>query len=144
MFGGAGCVSAIVDRVVHKGRDRQDRRAVLPPAGSHGTCRAARLGAEAASEAAEQHVSRHADPVPPRPQLERRPRGSFGWSRSCLEAELLHGGWLTDLGPNAVLLQSSVRSVPGRLRVSGHGHQLVNWSRLAEPESRRWSRLPGP
>lgn len=36
-------------------------------------------------------------PVPPRPELERRPRGAFGW----LEAELLHDGWLREIGPHA-------------------------------------------
>jgi len=36
-------------------------------------------------------------PVPPRPELERRPRGAFGW----LEAELLHDGWLAEIGPHA-------------------------------------------
>lgn len=37
-------------------------------------------------------------PIPPRPDLERRPRGAFGW----LEAELLHDGWLAEVGPHAV------------------------------------------
>jgi len=36
-------------------------------------------------------------PTPPRPGLERRPRGAFGW----IEAQLLHDGWLADLGPHA-------------------------------------------
>lgn len=36
-------------------------------------------------------------PSPPYPELQRRPRGAFGW----LEAELLHDGWLADLGPHA-------------------------------------------
>ena len=36
-------------------------------------------------------------PTPPHPELERRPRGSFGW----LEAELVHDGWLAELGPHA-------------------------------------------
>jgi hypothetical protein len=35
--------------------------------------------------------------VPPRPNLERRPRGAFGW----IEAELLHDGWLGEVGPHA-------------------------------------------
>ena len=33
-------------------------------------------------------------PHPPRPDLQRRPHGSFGW----LEAKLLHEGWLANLG----------------------------------------------
>jgi len=43
-------------------------------------------------------VTARPSPLPPRPELERRPRGPFGW----LEAELLHDGWLAELGPNAV------------------------------------------
>lgn len=41
-------------------------------------------------------------PLPPRPDLLRRPSGGFGW----LEARLLHDGWLARLGPEpaAVLL----------------------------------------
>jgi hypothetical protein len=42
-------------------------------------------------------VSRRPPPVPPRPELERRPKGAFGW----LEAELLHDGWLAEVGPHA-------------------------------------------
>lgn len=36
-------------------------------------------------------------PIPPRPELERRPAGAFGW----LDAELLHDGWLAEVGPYA-------------------------------------------
>ena len=43
-------------------------------------------------------MSHPSPPVPPRPELERRPRGPFGW----IEAELLHDGWLAEIGPNAV------------------------------------------
>ena len=39
-------------------------------------------------------------PVPPLPELERRPRGAFGW----LEAELLHEGLLAEIGARAVAL----------------------------------------
>ena len=39
-------------------------------------------------------------PRPPRPDLERRPRSSFGW----LEAQLLHDGWLADVGPHAAAI----------------------------------------
>ena len=42
-------------------------------------------------------MSRRPPPVPPRPDLERRPRDAFGW----LEAELLHEGWLAEIGPHA-------------------------------------------
>lgn len=42
-------------------------------------------------------MSRRPSPRPPRPDLERRPLGAFGW----LDAELLHGGWLAELGPPA-------------------------------------------
>jgi hypothetical protein len=36
-------------------------------------------------------------PVPPRPDLVRRPVRGFGW----LDARLLHEGWLSRLGPDA-------------------------------------------
>ncbi len=39
-------------------------------------------------------------PIPPWPELERRPRGAFGW----LEAELLHQGRLAELGPHGAAL----------------------------------------
>lgn len=42
-------------------------------------------------------MSRRPAPVPPRPDLERRPNGAFGW----LQAELLHGCWLAEVGPHA-------------------------------------------
>lgn len=45
-------------------------------------------------------MNRRPPPVPPRPDLERRPRGAFGW----LEAELLHDGWLAEIGPHAALV----------------------------------------
>lgn len=37
-------------------------------------------------------------PVPPRPDLVRRPQGGFGW----LDDALLHERWLTELGPDAI------------------------------------------
>ena len=43
-------------------------------------------------------MNRRPPPLPPRPDLERRPQGAFGW----LEAELLHEGWLAEVGPHAV------------------------------------------
>lgn len=43
-------------------------------------------------------MSRRPPPVPPRPELERRPQGAFGW----LDAALLHDGWLAEAGPHAV------------------------------------------
>lgn len=39
-------------------------------------------------------------PLPPRPNLERRPCGTFGW----LPAELLHEGWLAEIGPHAAAI----------------------------------------
>jgi hypothetical protein len=38
--------------------------------------------------------------MPPRPELERRPSGAFGW----LSAELLHDGWLREIGPDAAAI----------------------------------------
>jgi hypothetical protein len=43
-------------------------------------------------------VISRAAPVPPRPDLVRRPRGAFGW----LDAALLHDRWLAEVGPHAV------------------------------------------
>ena len=45
-------------------------------------------------------MNRRTPPIPPRPELERRPRGAFGW----LEAELLHDGWLAEVGPHTTAL----------------------------------------
>ena len=42
-------------------------------------------------------MNRRPPPIPPRPELERRPNGAFGW----LDAELLHDGWLAEIGPHA-------------------------------------------
>lgn len=42
-------------------------------------------------------MNRRPPPVPPRPDLERRPEGAFGW----LDAALLHDGWLAEAGPHA-------------------------------------------
>ena len=42
-------------------------------------------------------MTRRPPPVPPRPGLERRPTGAFGW----LDAELLYDGWLVEVGPHA-------------------------------------------
>lgn len=36
-------------------------------------------------------------PIPPRPELVRRPARGFGW----LDARMLHEGWLSRLGPDA-------------------------------------------
>lgn len=41
---------------------------------------------------------RRPPPVPPHPDLIRRPLGSFGW----IEDRLLHEGWLGELGADAV------------------------------------------
>lgn len=43
-------------------------------------------------------MNRRPPPAPPRPDLQRRPIGAFGW----LQAELLHDGWLAEVGPHAV------------------------------------------
>jgi hypothetical protein len=42
-------------------------------------------------------VTQRPTPSPPRPDLERRPAGAFGW----LQAELLHDRWLAEVGPHA-------------------------------------------
>ena len=45
-------------------------------------------------------MNRRPSPLPPRPNLERRPNGAFGW----LQADLLHDGWLAEIGPHAAAL----------------------------------------
>jgi hypothetical protein len=45
-------------------------------------------------------VKQRPPPVPPRPDLERRPTGAFGW----LHAELLHDGCLAEIGPHAAAM----------------------------------------
>ena len=45
-------------------------------------------------------MNRRSPRVPPRPALERRPRGAFGW----LDVELLHGAWLAEVGPHATAM----------------------------------------
>jgi hypothetical protein len=42
-------------------------------------------------------VNQRPPPAAPRPELERRPTGAFGW----LDATLLHDGWLAEVGPHA-------------------------------------------
>lgn len=42
-------------------------------------------------------MTQRSSPTPRRPEQQRRPTGAFGW----LEAELLHDGWLAELGPHA-------------------------------------------
>lgn len=55
-------------------------------------------------------MSRRTSPAPPHLNVERRPAGPFGW----LEAELLHDGWLAEVGPNAaaVLLLLALAADP--------------------------------
>lgn len=45
-------------------------------------------------------MNRLPPPVPPRPELERRPCGAFGW----LDAQLVHDGWLAEIGPHAAAM----------------------------------------
>lgn len=42
-------------------------------------------------------MPRRPPPTPPYPELVRQPKHGFGW----LQAELLHEGWLRELGPHA-------------------------------------------
>lgn len=65
---------------------------------------------------------RRPPPAPPRPDLLRRPRGAFGW----LDAELLHGGWLAELGPNA-----SAVLVLLALAADQHGASFYSRDRMA-------------
>lgn len=45
-------------------------------------------------------MNRRPSLAPPRPDLDRRPDGAFGW----LQAELLHAGWLAELGPHGAAM----------------------------------------
>lgn len=62
-------------------------------------------------------------PVPPRPDLVRRPGAPFGW----LEAHLLHDRWLARLGPDgtAVLLLLA-------LAADRHGASFFSRARMAD------------
>jgi hypothetical protein len=61
--------------------------------------------------------------VPPRPDLERRPDGAFGW----LQAELLHEHWLAEVGPHA-----AATLVLLALAADHRGASFFSRSRMAE------------
>jgi hypothetical protein len=60
-------------------------------------------------------------PLAPRPELERRPQGAFGW----LDAELLRGGWLAELGPPAVAMLVLLALAADRRGVSFFGRDRM-------------------
>ena len=62
-------------------------------------------------------------PVPPFPELLRRPTGSFGW----LEDRLLHEGWLARLGPDATSVMVLLA-----LAADGHGASFFGRERMAK------------
>lgn len=62
-------------------------------------------------------------PTPPRPDLERRRAGAFGW----LHAELLHERWLAEIGPHAAALLVLLAIAADR-----RGASYFSWSRMAE------------
>lgn len=68
-------------------------------------------------------MSRRPPPVPPRPELVRRPEGAFGW----LEAVLLHDGWLAEVGPYAAAVLLLLALAADRSGASFFGR-----SRMAE------------
>lgn len=68
-------------------------------------------------------MNRRALPAPPRPDLERRPAGSFGW----LPFELLHDHWLAELGPHA-----AAALVLLALAADRRGASFFSRSRMAE------------
>ena len=67
-------------------------------------------------------MRRRPPPRPPRPELERRPHGAFGW----LDAKLLHGGWLAELGPHA-----AAALVLLALAADRHGASFYSRDRMA-------------
>lgn len=68
-------------------------------------------------------MSRRLSPVPPYPDLERRPEGAFGW----LDAALLHDRWLADAGPHAAAVLVLLALAADRRGASFFGR-----SRMAE------------
>jgi DNA-binding transcriptional ArsR family regulator len=68
-------------------------------------------------------VTPRPDPTPPRPGLERRPAGAFGW----LQAELLHERWLAEVGPHAAAVLVLLALAADR-----HGASFFSRSRMAE------------
>lgn len=60
-------------------------------------------------------------PAPPRPDLERRPRGAFGW----LDARLLHEGWLVRLGPEATSVLVLLALAADRRGASYYGREKM-------------------
>ena len=61
-------------------------------------------------------------PLPPRPELLRRPTGPFGW----LDAELLHDGRLRELGPGAIAVITLLALAADR-----HGASFFSRDRMA-------------
>lgn len=68
-------------------------------------------------------MTRRPSPSPPRPELERRPAGAFGW----LQAELLHDGWLAEIGPHAAAVLVLLALAADR-----HGASFFSRDRMAE------------
>lgn len=61
-------------------------------------------------------------PLPPRPQLLRRPHGAFGW----LDARLLHDGWLPQIGADGVAVLAFFA-----LAADGRGASYYGRARMA-------------
>ena len=62
-------------------------------------------------------------PIPPHPDIVRRPDGRFGW----LEDRLLHDGWLRDVGPDAVAVLVLLALAADR-----HGASFFSRDRMAK------------
>ena len=61
-------------------------------------------------------------PIPPRPELVRRPSRSFGW----LDARMLQDGWLSRLGPDATAVLTLLA-----LAADEHGASFYGRGRMA-------------
>ncbi len=68
-------------------------------------------------------MNRRSPPVPPRPDMERRPSGAFGW----LQAELLHDRWLAEVGPHATAVLVLLALAADR-----HGASFFSRQRMAQ------------
>ncbi len=60
-------------------------------------------------------------PRPPRPELVRRPAGTFGW----LDARLLHEGWLSRLGSDATAVLVLLALAADRHGASFYGRERM-------------------
>jgi len=66
-------------------------------------------------------VKARPQPTPPQPDLQRRPEGPFGW----LDAELVRGNWLREVGPHAAAVLVLLAIAADRRGVSFYGRDSM-------------------